>query len=70
MIQGIGLLTKAGLPFLAEVFIDFENRWNSSYVPANPSIPFANKPSVGDRAYAEELQRVQGLPVSKDDTVN
>ena len=59
LIQGVGLLTKSGLPFLAEVFADYEHRWNPSYVPANPTIPFPNKPSASDPAYAEKLQNVQ-----------
>ncbi|MCJ1425199.1 hypothetical protein MMC29_003087 [Sticta canariensis] len=57
LIGGVGLLTKDGLPYLAEVFKDFENRWNPNYRPANPDIPFPNKPSVKDPTYREELGR-------------
>lgn len=59
LIGGIGLLSKAGLPFLAEIFADYENRWDPSYIPANPTIPFANKPSANDPAYVKELERVR-----------
>lgn len=66
LINSLGLLTKAGLPFLAEVFTDFEHRWDPSYIPANPMIPFPNKPSANDPAYAEELQRVEPLNLGND----
>lgn len=62
LIGGIGLLTKGGLPFLAQVFKDYENRWNVAYVSANPTIPFSDKPSANDPAYAEELQRASVSP--------
>lgn len=58
LIGGVGLLTKTGLPFLAEVFKDFENRWNPNYRPASPDIPFPNKPSVNDPLYRDELSKV------------
>ena len=58
MIGTLGVLTKAGLPFLAEIFQDFEHRMDKSYKPANPDIPFPNKPSVSDPAYAHKLQEV------------
>ena len=57
LIAGVGLLTKAGLPYLAEVFKDFENRKNPNYQPANPDSPFPNKPSVSDPRYEEELEK-------------
>ena len=57
-------MTKDGLPYLAEVFKDFENRWNPNYRPANPDIPFPNKPSVNDPTYREELGRVWKLPLN------
>ena len=56
MTAGVGLLTKAGLPFLAEVFTDFENRENANYRPANPDSPFPNKPSASDPRYDEGLE--------------
>jgi uncharacterized protein (DUF2235 family) len=56
LIAGVGLLTKDGLPFFAEVYADYENRRNPTYVPANPTLPFPNKPSANDPAYAEELE--------------
>ena len=63
-------MTKGGLPFLAQIFKDYENRWNSAYVPANPSIPFPDKPSANDPAYAEELQRVGSLTIREDDAID
>ena len=57
LIAGVGLLTKAGLPFLAEVFKDFENRKNPNYRPANLDSPFPNKPSASDPKYEEELEK-------------
>lgn len=57
LIAGVGLLTKAGLPFLAEVFKDFENRKNSNYRPANLDSPFPNKPSASNPRYEEELEK-------------
>ena len=58
MVGDIGLLTKSGLPYLAEVFLDFENRLNPRYRPAYRNIPFPNKPSASDPLYGEELERV------------
>lgn len=52
-------MTKTGLPYLAEVFKDFQYRWNPNYRPANPDIPFPNKPSATDPLYGEELQQVR-----------
>lgn len=57
LIAGVGLLTKAGLPCLAEVFKDFENREDPNYQPANPDSPFPKKPSVSDPKYEEELEK-------------
>lgn len=56
--DSVGLLTKTGLPFLAEIFKDYENRYNEKYKPANPNIPFPDKPSALDPAYAEDLEDV------------
>ena len=57
LIAGVGLLTKAGLPYLAEIFKDFENRKNPNYRPANPDSPFPNKPSASHPRYDEELEK-------------
>lgn len=54
----VGLLTKAGLPFLAEIFKDYENRYNEKYRPANPNIPVSDKPSAADPIYAIEMEDV------------
>lgn len=59
LIGGVGLLTKSGLPYLPEVFKDFENRWNPNYRPASPNIPFPKKPGANDPSYREELGKVQ-----------
>lgn len=67
MVGDIGLLTKSGLPYLAEVFLDFENRLNPKYRPAYRNIPFPNKPSASDPLYGDELERVRGiLPILFD----
>ncbi|KAL6720695.1 hypothetical protein ACLMJK_002620 [Lecanora helva] len=57
LIDGVGLLTKSGLHYLAEVFKDFENRENPNYKPANPDVPFPDKPSAASPKYTEELSR-------------
>ncbi|KAL8732945.1 MAG: hypothetical protein Q9181_003751 [Wetmoreana brouardii] len=57
LIGGIGLLTKAGLPDLAEVFKDFQHRRDPNYRPANPDIPFPRKPSASDPRYRETMAR-------------
>ena len=59
LIGAVGLLTKAGLPYLAEIFKDFENRRNPIYRPAYPDIPFPNKTSASNPKYQEELERVR-----------
>ncbi|KAI4096895.1 MAG: hypothetical protein LQ344_000695 [Seirophora lacunosa] len=60
LIGGVGLLTKSGLPDLAEVFKDFQHRRDPNYRPANPDIPFPNKPSASDPRYRETMER-EGL---------
>ncbi|KAL8672650.1 MAG: hypothetical protein Q9168_002891 [Polycauliona sp. 1 TL-2023] len=60
LIAGAGLLTKSGLPHLAEVFKDFQQRRNPNYRPANPDVPFPQKPSAADPRYRELLEH-QGL---------
>ncbi|KAI4251938.1 MAG: hypothetical protein LQ352_004565 [Teloschistes flavicans] len=60
LIGGVGLLTKSGLPDLAEVFKDFQHRRDPNYQPANPNIPFPRKPSASDPAYAQTMER-EGL---------
>lgn len=57
LIDGAGLLTKSGLPYLAEVFKDVENARNPSYRPANPDIPFPNKPSASSPRYKGGLSK-------------
>lgn len=57
LIDGAGLLTKAGLPYLAEIFKDVENARNPNYRPKNPDVPFRNKPSADSPKYKKELKR-------------
>ena len=55
MIDGVGLLTKNGLPYLAEIFKDWENAYNDRYVPKNPDVPFPAKPSAAEPRYKKLL---------------
>ena len=57
MIEGVGLLTKDGLPFLAEIFRDWENARNDNYRPKNPDVPFPDKPSASDPRYKKLLAK-------------
>lgn len=54
----MGILTKEGLPFLAEIFRDVQHRHDRDYKPKHPDIPFPDKPSALDPFYAAELQRL------------
>ena len=58
-INSIGVLTKGGLPAMAEIFEDFEMRWDPDYQPAYPDIPFPNKPNIRNPEYSRELERVK-----------
>lgn len=55
LIDGVGLLTKNGLPYLSEVFKDWENAYNDKYVPKNPDVPFPDKPSASEPRYKKRL---------------
>ena len=55
LIDGVGLLSKDGLPYLAEIFKDWENAYNDRYKPANPDLPFPDKPSASDPRYKKLL---------------
>lgn len=57
LIGDIGLLTKEGLPYLAEVFRDVQHQHDPHYRPKNPDLPFRDKPSFSDPAYNRELVR-------------
>ena len=57
LIDNIGMLTKDGLPYLAEIFRDVQHRHDSDYKPKHPNKPFKNKPSVMDPRYSHELER-------------
>lgn len=56
-IGAMGLLTRQGLPMFPEIFNDFANRLDSSYVPHWPNVPFPDKPPFEDPAYVAELER-------------
>ena len=62
LIGEIGVLTKQGMPFLAEIFKDVQHRHDSDYESKHPDIPFRNKPSALDPRYRKELAR-RGLTV-------
>ncbi|KAL8692106.1 MAG: hypothetical protein Q9218_002802 [Villophora microphyllina] len=57
LVAEVGLLTKSGLPDLAEVFKDFQHKRDPNYRPANPNIPFPGKPSASDPSYARTMER-------------
>ena len=57
LIDSIGMLTKDGLPYLAEIFRDVQHRHDSDYKPKHPNKPFKNKPSAMDPRYRHELER-------------
>lgn len=54
------MLTRDGLPYLAEIFRDVQHQHDPHYKPKHPDLPFKNKPSASNPAYKRELQR-QGL---------
>lgn len=57
LIDGVGLLTKQGLDYLAEVFKDFEHREDPNYKPAYPDTPIVDKPSALDPRYKAGLKK-------------
>ena len=57
LIDQIGVLTRDGLPFLAEIFRDVQNEHEHNYKPKHPDVPFPNKPSALDPEYRNELRR-------------
>ncbi|OCK80044.1 hypothetical protein K432DRAFT_416937 [Lepidopterella palustris CBS 459.81] len=57
LIGQVGLLTKAGLGSLPEVFTDVQHRRDANYRPKNPNVPFPHKMSASDPRYREELAR-------------
>ncbi|KAK4570358.1 hypothetical protein LTR86_002438 [Recurvomyces mirabilis] len=57
LIADVGLLTKKGLPFLAEVFKDVQHKHDRDYVGKHPDIPFPDKPSAASPEYRDELRR-------------
>lgn len=66
VIATVGLLTKKGLAYWPEIFMDVMHRRDPYYRPKNPDIPFRNKPSADNPRYREELYRVSiGKPSSR-----
>ena len=57
LMDGVGLLTKAGLASWGVIFEDAEHRYDPHYNSAYPNVPFPNKPSVNDPRYCAELSR-------------
>lgn len=57
LIDEVGMLTRKGLPYLAEIFRDVQHRQDKTYKPKHPNIPFRNKPSASDPRYRQELKR-------------
>lgn len=57
LIDNIGMLTKDGLPYLAEIFRDVQHKHDPDYKPKHPNKPFKNKPSAMDPRYRQELER-------------
>ncbi|MCJ1420658.1 hypothetical protein MMC32_007017 [Xylographa parallela] len=57
LIDNVGVLTRAGLPYLDVIFKDFENRADPGYESSYPNVPFPNKPSSSNPQYRKELQR-------------
>jgi uncharacterized protein (DUF2235 family) len=58
LIDGVGLLTRKGLPSLSEIYEDYQHGHDLNYRPQYPDNPFPNKPSAKKAAYRQELQRV------------
>ncbi|KAF2718853.1 hypothetical protein K431DRAFT_229884 [Polychaeton citri CBS 116435] len=57
LIGEIGVLTKDGLPYFAEIFRDVQHMHDPNYVPKHPDLPFPDKPSASDPRYRYELQK-------------
>lgn len=57
LIGEIGMLTREGMPYLAEIFRDVQHEHDAHYKPKHPDVPFPDKPSAADPAYRRELQR-------------
>ena len=55
MIDGVGLLTRAGMPYFSAIYEDWEHRNDERYVSKQPDIPFPEKPSFSDPSYLDEL---------------
>ncbi|KAI9686900.1 MAG: hypothetical protein M1822_002653 [Bathelium mastoideum] len=55
LIGEVGLLTKEGLQYLAEIYRDVTHKTDPNYKPKHPDIPFPDKPSFDDPEYVDEL---------------
>ncbi|KAL9096773.1 MAG: hypothetical protein Q9165_001261 [Trypethelium subeluteriae] len=56
LIGEVGVLTKEGLQYLAEIYKDVTHKYDPNYKPKHPDIPFPDKPSAADPEYTEELE--------------
>lgn len=56
MVGAMGLLTKKGLPYFAEIYHDYKHRNDANYVPRWSDIPFPDKPPFDDPRYVAELE--------------
>lgn len=57
LIGEVGLLTKKGIPYLAEIFRDVQHEHDPHYKPEHSTLPFKDKVSAADPLYRRELAR-------------
>ncbi|KAF2154064.1 hypothetical protein K461DRAFT_327229 [Myriangium duriaei CBS 260.36] len=55
LIAQVGVLTRSGQDYLAEIYADVRHRHDEDYKPAQPNKPFRNKPPASDPRYRAEL---------------
>jgi hypothetical protein len=58
MIDVVGVLTKSGLSYLPEIFLDIIHRRDQHYRPRYPDLPFKHKPSAASPKYKQQLERM------------
>ncbi|GAB7350623.1 hypothetical protein MBLNU459_g1188t1 [Dothideomycetes sp. NU459] len=57
LIGEVGLLTRKGIPYLAEIFRDVQHQHDPDYRPKHVDLPFKDKPSANEPLYRHELAR-------------